>query len=163
MLHRFIYGSFSGSYIGLLHPTSIVSISNKVHVRDRLILWRGASLIVEGTCVIDGRITVNDFSRIVVKDSVTFEGDALIAQMVTILDHDHYVEGTRISWGSYTTAPIKVGGNVWLGDKVTILKGVTVGDNVIVGANSVVSRDLESNGIFAGSPATKVKVLIDEY
>ena len=48
---------------------------------------------------------------------------------------------------------VVIGNNVWIGDKATILAGVTVGDNVIVGANSVVTKDIPSNTMVAGVPA----------
>ncbi len=49
---------------------------------------------------------------------------------------------------------VTIGKNVWLGDKVAILPGVTIGDNVIVGANSVVTSNIPSDCIAAGIPAT---------
>lgn len=59
--------------------------------------------------------------------------------------------------GLRSKGPIIIGNNVWLGDKVTILAGVSVGSNVIVAANSVVTRDIPSNCMAAGSPARIVK------
>ena len=54
---------------------------------------------------------------------------------------------------------VVIGKNVWLGDKVTVLSGVTIGDNVIVAANAVVTHDIPSNSMAAGSPAKVVKTL----
>ena len=50
-----------------------------------------------------------------------------------------------------------IGKNVWLGDKVTVLAGVHIGDNAIVGANSVVTKDLPSNCVAAGVPARVIR------
>ncbi|WP_429140932.1 acyltransferase [Aeromonas veronii] len=58
--------------------------------------------------------------------------------------------------------PIIIGNNVYIGTGVTILPGVSIGDNVIVGAASVVTKDLEPNSVYAGIPAKKIKN-IDEY
>ena len=52
-----------------------------------------------------------------------------------------------------------IGRNVWIGDKVTILGGVTIGDNVIVGAESIVTHDIPSNSIAGGTPARVIKSL----
>lgn len=52
---------------------------------------------------------------------------------------------------------ITIGKNVWLGDKVTILSGVSIGNNVIIAANSVVTHDVPSNCIAAGVPAKVIK------
>ncbi len=54
---------------------------------------------------------------------------------------------------------IRIGNNVWLGDKTTILGGVSIGDNVIVAANSVVTHDIPANSMVAGCPAKVVRSL----
>lgn len=54
---------------------------------------------------------------------------------------------------------MEIGNNVWIGDKSTILDGVHIGDNVIVGANSVVTHDIPSNSVAAGMPAKIIKQL----
>lgn len=58
--------------------------------------------------------------------------------------------------------PIKVGNNVFLGEGTVIMPGVTIGDNVIVGSRSVVTKDLPDNCVAAGIPAKPIKIL-DEY
>lgn len=157
LLHRFIFGTFKGAYFGLIHPSAVVRVKNRVLVKDRLVFWRGSSLIVEGICEFHGKVTCNDFSRIVAKKKIVFHGDVLIAQMVTVLDHDHQVKNGITGWGDYVSEPIEFGSNIWLGDKVTVLKGVTIGDNVIIGANSLVSGNIESNGVYAGLPVKIIK------
>ncbi len=55
--------------------------------------------------------------------------------------------------------PVKVGARVWCGARVTILGGVTIGDDVVIGAGSVVTQDIPSNSIAVGVPAKVVKPL----
>lgn len=57
---------------------------------------------------------------------------------------------------------IKIGNNVYFGRKCTVLKGVTIGDNCIIGYGSVVMKDIPANSVAAGSPA-KVICTLDEY
>jgi len=52
---------------------------------------------------------------------------------------------------------IKIGNNCWIGSKVTILDGVTIGDNCVIAAGSVVTKDMPSNSIVAGLPAKVIK------
>ena len=59
-------------------------------------------------------------------------------------------------------SPVTIGSNVFIGMNAVITRGVTVGDNVIIGAGSVVTKDCESNSIYAGNPARKL-MTIDEY
>jgi acetyltransferase-like isoleucine patch superfamily enzyme len=61
--------------------------------------------------------------------------------------------------GRYTTAPVTIGAGSWIGARATIMPGVTIGEGVTVGAGSVVTRDCEPDGLYAGVPATRVKEL----
>ena len=56
----------------------------------------------------------------------------------------------------YTTAPIIIGDDVWLGAKSVVLKGVSIGHGAVVGAGSVVTRSLPSGAIAVGAPARVV-------
>ena len=58
--------------------------------------------------------------------------------------------------------PITIGNDCWFGGSVTILPGVTIQDNVVVGAGSVVTKDLESGWIYAGNPAKKIREIKKE-
>ena len=55
--------------------------------------------------------------------------------------------------------PITIGDNVWLGGNVTILPGVTIGNNCVIGAGSVLTKDVPPNTVYAGNPARKIKDL----
>ena len=58
--------------------------------------------------------------------------------------------------------PITIGNDCWFGGNVTILPGVTIQNNVVVGAGSVVTHDLESGAIYAGNPAKKIRDITKE-
>jgi len=55
--------------------------------------------------------------------------------------------------------PIIIKKNVWIGDSVCILSGVIVGENAIIGANSVVTKDIPANSVVAGVPARVIRQL----
>ena len=59
-------------------------------------------------------------------------------------------------------APIRVGNNVYIGSGAYIMPGVTIGDNCIIGAASVVTKDIPANSVAVGIPARVIKT-IDEY
>ena len=52
---------------------------------------------------------------------------------------------------------MRIGNDVWIGGNVTILPGVTIGNNVVVAAGAVVTKDLEDNALYGGVPARKIK------
>jgi carbonic anhydrase/acetyltransferase-like protein (isoleucine patch superfamily) len=82
----------------------------------------------------------------------------MMAQSVHITDSDwHGVYDRGESVGK--SAAVKIGNNVWLGDSAIVCKGVTVGDNSIIGAGAVVIRDIPPDVIAAGNPAVVVKNL----
>lgn len=76
--------------------------------------------------------------------------DCLISTDVTIMAHD---ASPAISNGYTKMGRVRIGNHVFVGQGTTILCGVTIGDNVIIGAHALVSKDLASNGVYAGNPA----------
>ncbi|UJW28181.1 sugar O-acetyltransferase [Saccharothrix sp. AJ9571] len=79
------------------------------------------------------------------------------AQLLTALHPMEDHEARRRRWES--AAPITIGNNVWFGGGVTVCAGVTVGDDTVVGAGSVVTRDLPSKVFAAGNPARVIRTL----
>lgn len=60
------------------------------------------------------------------------------------------------------TKPVTIGNDVWIGGNVTILPGVTIGDNVVVAAGAVVTKDVPDNTLVWGVPARKLKDLVND-
>lgn len=113
-----------------------------------------------------GQMTMGDFNnfnrrvKIVCRGSIQIGNNCMIADSVHFYDHDHKSDDLHrlMNVQGFVTKPIKVGNNVWIGAKATILKGVTVGDGAIIGANAVVTKDVPANGIAVGNPAKVVKM-----
>ncbi len=61
--------------------------------------------------------------------------------------------------GSLIPAPIRIGKCVWIGANVTIVPGITIGDNAIIGAGAVVTKDVPENTIYAGVPAKQIGII----
>ena len=88
---------------------------------------------------------------------ITIGDDCLIGHCVVMATLNHGFEPDKRSWNY--PAPIVLGNNVWVGANATILQGVTIGDNAIVAAGAVVTKDVASNTVVAGVPARVVKEL----
>jgi acetyltransferase-like isoleucine patch superfamily enzyme len=133
-----------------LHPRARVAIGADVWLRHH------AELLVEG-----GRLAIGDgtyigpYAVLNVHESLTIGRRCLIAEMVAIRDVDHaFADPSRPPADQgYVVAPTRIGDGVWIGAKCSILKGVHIGDGCIVGANSVVTRDLPDGAIAVGAPA----------
>ena len=90
---------------------------------------------------------------------VTFGDDCFIGPNVNIYTACHSTDpkerNSRREWAE----PVAIGHNVWIGGNVTILPGVCIGDNVTIGAGSVVTRDIPSNSVAVGNPCRVVRQL----
>jgi acetyltransferase-like isoleucine patch superfamily enzyme len=141
----------------------------EVYVRKgygRLVLGRWAHLGVgtalrchEGTmtlgdkCVLARDVSINCYLDVEIGDS------ALIADAVYISDFDHnFADVTRpIKDQGIAKSRVRVDRDVWLGTKVTVCRGVRIGEGAVVGANAVVTRDLPAYAVAVGVPARVVK------
>lgn len=94
-----------------------------------------------------------NFNLTLVDDTDIFIGDyVMIAPNVTIVTATHPIHpGLRKKQAQYNL-PVRIGNNVWLGAGVTVLPGVTIGDNSVIGAGSLVTRDIPANVVAYGSP-----------
>jgi len=90
-------------------------------------------------------------------------GDHVSATNVRFETHDGGIWCVRNEYPEIDIIkPINIGNNVYMGYGCIILPGVTIGDNVVIGAHSVVSKDIPANSVAAGVPARVIKTL-DEY
>ena len=83
--------------------------------------------------------------------------NVLIGQQVVIATLNHELTPTRRA--NMLPAPVRIGNNVWIGAHATILAGVTVGDNSVVAAGAVVTKDVPANVVVAGVPAKVIKIV----
>ena len=99
------------------------------------------------------------FNHVTCIDEITIGDGCLTGKWVTITDNSHgssdyeSLKESPAKRNFYSKAPVVIGNNVWIGDKVTILPGVKIGDNSIIAANSVVTKDVPSFCVVAGNPA----------
>jgi acetyltransferase-like isoleucine patch superfamily enzyme len=91
---------------------------------------------------------------------VSIGRECIVADRVMLIDFDHgVVEVDRpIRLQGIYKRDVRVGNNVWIGYGACILRGVTIGDNAIVGTNSVVTRDVPANAVVGGVPARVLRM-----
>ena len=105
--------------------------------------------VVRGNSVSIGKnVVVMNNALFMAAGGVTIEDDVLVANNHDLYDHQ-----------ILTCKPVVLKRNCWIGAGATILPGVTVGENAVVGAGSVVTRDVEANTVVVGNPARVVKTL----
>jgi len=131
-----------------------------VEFGEGCVLDRDLTVECDGVIKVGARTIFGHHCTLAARDSVLIGEDCLIAEMVSIRDHDHRFERLDLTTREQgeVVAPVKIGRNVWLGAKVTISKGITIGENAIVGANAVVTHDIPANAIAAGVPARVIRM-----
>lgn len=117
---------------------------------------------------IGNRVNCGDEVHIACINSVTLADDILIGSRVHITDHSHgqytnsrFLENDHapIDRQLFSKGPVTIGRNVWICDGVVITASVTVGEGSVIGANSVVTRDVPPYSIVAGAPARVVRCI----
>ncbi|MEI6197985.1 MAG: DapH/DapD/GlmU-related protein [Verrucomicrobiota bacterium] len=91
---------------------------------------------------------------------ITIGDRCQIGDLVCIYDCDfHEIDPATRNRSAGITKPVIIGNNVWLGSRVMVLKGVTIGDNSVIAAASVVTKSIPSNCIAAGNPAKVIRTI----
>jgi len=101
---------------------------------------------------------INPGARFHCGDRIELGKNALLAPEVTLSDSDWHDPYDRV-YTNGAHAPIILHDNVWVGEGARICKGVTIGENSIIGAGSVVTHDIDDDAIAAGNPARVIRRL----
>ena len=94
-------------------------------------------------------------------NKVEFGNNVFIGPNCGFYTSGHPLDYKTRNKGLEYAKPIKVGNNVWFGGNVCVLPGVTIGDNVVIGAGSVVNKDIPSNVVAVGNPCKVVKEILE--
>lgn len=160
----------SGSYLsGSIEKRAIgsqLTIGEGCLMQGILVLERSESQIYLGNQVLVGGQTIIDCAL-----SVTIEDGVLISYQCIISDSDNHslypelrssdlanwMDGRRHDWRNSAMAPVRIRRNAWVGARSIILKGVTIGEEAVIGMGSVVTRDVPPRTVVAGNPAKVIK------
>jgi len=141
---------------------TVVRDRGTITVGERVWLWPEVKLDAsavapagEAALVIGDRVSIGDRTQIHCGERVTIGAGTLISWDCVIMDRDYH----NPDGGAERTAPVVIGKDVWIGCRAIILKGVTIGDGAVVGAGSVVTRDVPPCTLVAGNPARVVRQL----
>lgn len=93
---------------------------------------------------------------------VTFGDNVFIAPNCVFSTAGHAIDSEQRSQGLEIALPITVGDNVWIGTNVSVLPGVTIGNNTIIGAGSVVNKDIPAGVIAVGNPCKVLRKITED-
>jgi acetyltransferase-like isoleucine patch superfamily enzyme len=141
----------------------IIQIGPKGSVELGRWSWLGHGTKVrchEGTVSIGAKTVLGQECTISAYQHVSIGRECVIADRVMLIDFDHgMVEVDRpIRLQGIYKRDVRVGNNVWIGYGACILRGVTVGDNAVIGTNAVVTEDVPPNAVVGGVPARVIRM-----
>lgn len=155
------------------HPERASLLKEIFPQADETLFIRGPVYVDYGTftkfgknCYANYNLVILDVCPVTIGDNCFFGPNvsivtalhALIAQEREIYFNKERNHFTDREYGK----PITIGNDCWFGSNVTILPGVTIEDNVVVGAGSVVTKNLKSGAIYVGNPAKKLRDITPE-
>jgi acetyltransferase-like isoleucine patch superfamily enzyme len=129
-----------GRWVWIGHGTKIRCHEGEVRIGDKTVLGQ--------------ECTISAYQHVSIGEQ------CIVADRVMLIDFDHNVaevERPIRTQGIYKR-DVRVGNNVWIGYGAQILRGVSVGDNAIVGASAVVTKDVPANAVVAGTPARVIRM-----
>lgn len=131
---------------------AIISFLAKIIQKFRIVMYRLKGYDFDYSVIVERGLNLDR----IYQQGIHIRANTLVASRVTIMSHDHC---KRVN-NQPLLADVYIGKNCFIAVGAIIMPGVTIGDEVIVGAGSVVTKDVPSNTIVAGNPARIIKTNI---
>ncbi|MEE1032269.1 MAG: DapH/DapD/GlmU-related protein [Ruminococcus sp.] len=135
-----LFGSV-GDPVWIMQPITSLARGKTVHIGS-------------GTYINSGLTLIDDYE-------IHIGENCLLATNVTLCTTGHPVHLDLRSHGEMYSFPVKIGNGVWIGSNVVVLPGVTIGDNTVIGAGSVVTKDIPANVVAVGNPCKVLRPITD--
>lgn len=147
---------------------------NKLVIGDQGIFNAKVTFDSNAGTIIVGNRTYIGRSHLICHSSIDIGSDVIISWGVTIVDHNSHAIGWigragdvsdwakgMKSWEHVERSPVVIQDKVWIGFNAIILKGVTLGEGAVIGAGSIVTKDVPPYTIVAGNPARIIRELLE--
>lgn len=151
----------------VLHRPDYVYGAHQIEIGDRVLVLAHAWLSAERQTwdrtepairLGDG-VAIRPYCTISAAESIDIEDNVVLSAFTTVIDSDHTWRGgsfESIVWNPPVTSPVRIGRGTWVGERVGILRGSTIGRFCIIGANSVVRGEIPDFSVAVGAPARVV-------
>lgn len=139
-------------------PLNFNLVNGTSHIGAKLRVRSGVVFNVSaGHLNIGDGVFFNNHCSINCHQEIQIGNNVLFGESVKIYDHDHLFSAEHgVAKHQFKTSKVKIGNNVWLGSNAIILKGVTIGDNAVIAAGSVVTKDVPASHVFINGRVNKI-------
>ena len=153
-----IHDSINSIQAGVNNQENIIQDGNwnVFQIDDKASLIVGSNVICRnfenfhvssGKLILHDGVFINNSCSFNCMERIEIGSGTMMGEGVRFYDHDHIYTAEKIEKWQWTSAPIIVGRDCWIGSNVTILKGVTIGDNTVIGAGCLVRKDIPANSV----------------
>lgn len=136
---------------------------NKLVLGEDITFRKSFTLLIDENAKvhIGNRAFFNNYCSIVSMNDIFIGDDCIFGENVKIYDHNHRfnIKDQVIAEQGFKTAPIIIRNNCWIANNVVILKGVTIGENSVIGAGCVICKDIPANSVVTIDEKIKVSSL----
>jgi len=124
-------------------------------------IWNGVQIDSPSKLSIGKNVSINRNCILHAGGTITIGDDVLIGPNVVVYSQNHNFseENLLIRKQGYTLKAVTIGNNVWLASNTIVLPGVSICSDVVVGAQSLVTKSIDKPGVYAGNPLTFIKPL----
>lgn len=169
LTHKCLFKSFGkGSKLAqgtILMRVGYATIGNDSSIMSNSVIECCPNADLQPELIIGDNVSIGEYCHITCADRVVIGNSVLTGRFVLITDNGHganlpeEMDIMPLKRKTCSKGPIVIGNNVWIGDKATILPNVKIGDCAIIGANSVVTKDVPAFAVVGGNPAKILKII----
>ena len=163
-----IRDSINSTQVGVNNQENIIQDGNwnVFQVDDKASFIIGTNVICRnfenfhvssGKLILHNGVFINNSCSFNCMERIEIGSGTMMGEGVRFYDHDHIYTAEKIEKWQWTTEPIRVGRDCWIGSNVTILKGVTIGENTIIGAGCLIRNDIPANSVVYNDGNVKIE------
>jgi acetyltransferase-like isoleucine patch superfamily enzyme len=158
--------------IKLKYPNADINFKTYIGTNCTIICTDDSSLIIKDSHICSGTVIlakaggkvridktyIGHYSILVSIHEISINSNCEIAEMVVIRDQNHNYgdKGKHVAEQGFTSGPIRIKENVWIGCKATIFKDVEIGENSVIGASTLVNKNIRPNTVNVGIPSREI-------
>lgn len=178
--YSLVYSSWVSSFIGFvgertrINPGLLLGGGRYITIGSESIIGKGVTLTARSKyganeftpeIRIGNNSSIGNYSHITAINQIIIGNNVLMGKNILITDNAHGSSSIEllgippVNRPLYSKGPVVIKDGVWVGEKVSILPGVTIGENAIIAANAVVTTDIPANSVAGGAPAKVLKTM----